>query len=100
MQVISHCNLNYAGSFPGMETAGGSKIFSSSKEKYGLYYVSFYGDCDNKAYLSVKIIYGPIKPIKKFECVAHYQKQVGSRLCNFKNKKKKYKRTGRKTKAH
>ena len=49
-----------------META---EIFSSSKEKQGLYYISFYGDVDSKAYPAVKHIYGPSKPIKVFECV-------------------------------
>ena len=35
---LSHnCNLNCTGSSPGMETTGTSKIFSSSKEKHGLY---------------------------------------------------------------
>ena len=39
---------------PGMETARSTKIFSSSKEKHGLYYTSFYGDGDCKVYLAVK----------------------------------------------
>ena len=54
-----------------METAGATKIFGSLKEKHGLYYTSFYGDFDNKAYPAVKDIYCPTKPIKKFECVGH-----------------------------
>ena len=37
-----------------METAGASKIFSSLKEKHGLYYTSFYGDGDSSAYPAVK----------------------------------------------
>ena len=62
---LSHnCNLNCTGSSSGMETAGATKIFSSSKEKYGLYYTSFYGDGDSKAYPAVKDIYGPSKPGK------------------------------------
>ena len=69
-----------------METAGATEIFSSSKETHGLYYTSYYGDHDSKAYPAVKDIYGPNKPIKKFECVDHYQKGVGSRLCNLKKK--------------
>ena len=80
---LSHnYNLNYTGSSHGMETAGATKIFSSSKEKYGLYYTSFYGDGDSKAYPALKDIYGPSKPIKKFECVDHYQKRVGTRFGN------------------
>ena len=82
---LSHnCYLNYTDSSPGMETAGATKIFSSSKEKHGLYYTSFYGDGDSKAYATVKDIDGPTKPIKKFKCVGHYQKRVGSRLRNLK----------------
>ena len=69
-----------------METAGATKIFSSSKEKHGLYYTSFYGDGDSKAYPAVKDIYGPSKPGKTFECHGHYQKRVDSRLRNLKKK--------------
>ena len=49
-----------------MEAAGATKIFSSSKEKQGLHYTSFYGDGESKAYPAVKDIYGPSKPIKTF----------------------------------
>ena len=49
----------------------------------GYYYTSFYGDGDRKVYPAVKDIYGPTKPIKKFECVSHYEKRVGLRLCSF-----------------
>ena len=79
-----NCNLNYTGSSPGMETAGETQIFSSSKEKHGLYYTSFYRDCDGKTYPDIKDIYSPSKPIKKFECADHYQKRVSSRLRNLK----------------
>ena len=74
-----------------METAGATKIFSSPKEKHGLYYTSFYGDGDSKAYATVKDIDGPTKPIKKFKCVGHYQKRVGSRLRNLKKTHKDWK---------
>ena len=33
----------------------------------GLYYTSFYEDNESKAYLAIKDIYGPSKPIKNFE---------------------------------
>ena len=79
-----------------METAGATKIFSSSKEQPGLFYNSFYGNGD-KAYPAVHDIYGPIKLIKKFECVSYYQKCVGSRLRHL---IKKHKRTGRERKTH
>ena len=62
LQLSHGCNLNYIGSSPGMETAGATKIFSSSKEKHGLYYTSFYGDGDSKAYHAVKDVYGLSKP--------------------------------------
>ena len=79
-----NCNFNYAGSSPGTETAGATKIFSSSKEKHGLLsYTSFYGEGDSKAYPAVKDIYGQSKLIRKFDCAGHYQKRVGSRLHNF-----------------
>ena len=82
-----------------METAGATNIFSLSKEKHRLYYISFCGDGDSKAYPAVKDIYVPTKPIKKFEYVGHYQKWVGSRLRNLK-KEKKGLRTGRKKETH
>ena len=59
------------------------KIFSSSKEEHGLFSNSFDGDGDSKAYSAVKDTYGPIKPIKKFECVGYYHKRFGWRLPNF-----------------
>ena len=37
-----------------METAGATKIFGRSVEKHGLYYTSFYGDGDSKAYQQSK----------------------------------------------
>ena len=95
-KLFHNCNVNYAGSSSGMETAGPTEIFSSSKETHGLYFTSYYGDHDSKAYPAVKDIYGPNKPIKKFECVDHYQKGVGSRLCNL---KKKNKQTNKQTKT-
>ena len=76
-----------------METAGAAEIFSSSKEKQGLYYISFYGDGDSKAYPTVKHIYGPSKPIKAFECVVSVRGFVIW-------KKKQLKSTGRKSKTH
>ena len=85
---LSHnCNLNCTDCSPGMETTGTFKIFSSSKEKHGLYQTSFYGDFDNKAYHAVKDIYGSIKPIKKFEYVGHHKKRVTSRPLIEKNDK-------------
>ena len=74
------CGLNHKGSSPAMETAGAEKIFSRSVTKHKLYYTSFYGDGDSKAYPAVQDIYGPAKPVSKYECIGHYQKRVGTRL--------------------
>ena len=64
-----------------METAGATKIFGRSVEKHGLYYTSFYGDGDSKAYPAVKEVYkNGHKTITKYECISHYQKGVGCRL--------------------
>ena len=50
---------------------------------------SFNGYGDSKAYSAVKDIYSPTKPIKKCECVSHYQKRVSLRFCNLKTKQNK-----------
>lgn len=81
------CNLNYEGSSPAMECAGATTIFGRSVEKYGLYYTSFYGDGDSKAYPAVKDIYEN-KTIVKRECIGHYQKRVGCRLRKLKKNTK------------
>ena len=79
---LSHkCNLNYTGSSSAMETAGATKTFGRSVEKHGLYYTSFYGDGDSKAYPAVKEVYKDgNKTVTKYECIGHYQKTVGCRL--------------------
>ena len=74
------CKLNHKGSSPAMETVGAETIFNRSVAKHQLYYTSFYGDGDSKAYPAVQHTYGPAKPVTKFECIGHYQKRVGSRL--------------------
>ena len=51
----SQCNANYSGSAPGMETEGAIRIFSPSVKKYGVRYLSYYGDGDSKAFEKVKI---------------------------------------------
>jgi hypothetical protein len=68
-----------------METAGANKIFKCSKQKHKLCYTSFYG---SKSYSSVKDIYGPDKPVIKYECIGHYQKRVGARLRKLKKSNK------------
>ena len=83
-----NCNLNFTGSSPAMEKAGAIKIFERSVQKHGLFYTSFYGDGDSKAFPAVKDTYGPKKAIVKKECIGHYQKRVGNRLRKLKDKNK------------
>ena len=72
--------MNFTGSSPAMETAGALKFFGRSVEKHRLCYTSFYGDGDSKAFPAVKEIYGAKKPMKKQECIGHYQNKVECRL--------------------
>ena len=67
------CSLNYTGSSPNMEKIGTQKIVGSSVEKLGLYFTSFYGDGDSKAFSSVENIYGPEKLLVKCECIGLYR---------------------------
>ena len=95
---LSHnCNLNYTGSSPEMEAAGATKILVYQKRSMG-YITPLFMEMLTEAYPTVKDIYGPTKPIKKFECVGHYQKRVGLRLRNLKEKKEKKKGLGGKGK--
>ena len=84
----SDCSLNHEGSSPAMETAGAKKMFEASVENHNLYYTSFYGDGDSKAYPAVKDVYGPEKPVTKYECIGHYQKRVGTRMRKLKKNTK------------
>ncbi|GFX75424.1 CCHC-type domain-containing protein [Trichonephila clavipes] len=54
---------------------------SKSSEK------KFYGDGDSKSHLAVKDIYG-IDSVRKYECIGHIQKRVGSKLRIIKTKEK------------
>ena len=58
------CSLNYTGSSPNMEKVGAQTMFGRSVDKHGLYYTSFYGDGDSKAFPSAEKIYGHSKVIK------------------------------------
>ena len=82
------CNQNYVGSSPNMEKVGAENFFGRSVDKYNLYYISFYGDGDSKAFPAVEKIYGPEKPMTKYECIGHYQKRVGNRLRKLKKDRK------------
>ena len=82
------CNRNYSGSSPNMEKLGTVKIFERSREQHKLFYTSFYGDGDSKAYSAVQNIYRPAKQVKKYECIGHYQKRIGNCLRKLKKEKK------------
>ena len=61
LKASNNCQLNYHGSSPNMEKVGAIKFFNRSLEKYNLYYTSFYGDGDSKAFASVQNIYVVLK---------------------------------------
>ena len=88
MWKASHrCPMDYTGSAPSMECVGAKRIFQRSLERNGLRYTEFYGDGDSKSYSTVKEIYPGIT-VKKFECVGHIQKRVGTRLRKLKQANK------------
>ena len=72
--------LNYKGSSPAQETVSAEKILKQTVTKHNLCYTSFYGDGDGDFFPSVENAYGPKKPVKKYECIGHYQKRVGTCL--------------------
>ena len=74
------CSLNYKGSSPAMEKVGAEKIFKQSLTKHSLYYTSFYGDGDSKGFPALENAFGLEKPIKKYECIGHYQKRVSGHV--------------------
>ncbi|XP_066932065.1 uncharacterized protein [Clytia hemisphaerica] len=93
------CGLNFKGSSPAMEKEGAINIYNNSTKKHGLYYTSFFGDGDSKSFTAVQNTYGPRKPVKKHECIGHYQKRVGTRLRKLKKLNKRLGGAGRLTDA-
>ncbi|GFV22780.1 CCHC-type domain-containing protein [Trichonephila clavipes] len=81
------CSCNHQGSAGSMEPVGAYRLFERSRETRKLEYVEFYGDGDSKSHLSVKDIYG-IDSVRKYECIGHIQKRVGSKLRILKTKEK------------
>ena len=71
-----------------MEKIGAINMFKRSVEKLGLYYTSFFGGVDSKSNTAVKNLYGPDKPVTKYECIGHFQKLVGSCLRKWRTEKK------------
>ena len=82
-----HCKINHVGSAPSMEAAGAKVIFERSVDARGVRYTKYYGDGDSKGYAVVRNIYPDVE-VKKFECIGHYQKWVGTRLLRLKKNSK------------
>ncbi|GFW05547.1 uncharacterized protein TNCV_437281 [Trichonephila clavipes] len=81
------CSCNHQGSAGSMESVGAYRLFERSRETRKFEYVEFYGDGDSKSHLAVKDIYG-IGSVRKYECIGHIQKRVGSKLRILKTKEK------------
>ncbi|GFW69221.1 uncharacterized protein TNCV_1819751 [Trichonephila clavipes] len=81
------CSCNHQGSAGSMEPVGAYRLFERSCETRKLEYVELYGDGDSKSHLAVKDIYG-IDSVRKYECIGHIQKRVGSKLRILKTKGK------------
>ena len=82
------CPVNYTGTAPVMEVEGAKRMFERSITNRNIRYTSYCGEGDSKAYQTVKFVYGPDKPVQKFECIGHYQKCVGCRLRKLKKETK------------
>ena len=61
-------------------------MFNRSIANRCVRYMNYFGDGDSKAYASVKDTYKP-DIVKKFECVGHYQKCLGTRLRKLKKRR-------------
>ncbi|GFU69853.1 uncharacterized protein TNCV_112721 [Trichonephila clavipes] len=70
-----------------MAPVGVYRIFERSAQMKKLQDVQFYGDGDSKSFDAVKNAYGE-NSAKKFECIGHIQKRIGSRLRKLKLKQK------------
>ena len=62
-----------------MKAEGTVNIFKRSIHTRGLRYVNFYGDDDSKSFSRIKNIYR-CRKVRKYECVGHVQKRMGTRL--------------------
>ncbi|GFW11564.1 uncharacterized protein TNCV_3810831 [Trichonephila clavipes] len=88
---ISHECEKHVGSSGAMEPVGVYRIFERSAQ---MRCVQFYGDGDSKSIEAFKIVYGE-NSVKKFECIGHIKKRVGSRLRKLKLKQKGLKGRGK-----
>lgn len=82
--IEHNCQINHKSSSGSMETAGAIEIFKRSVPFHNLKYVGYIGDGDTQAYQSVVDAkpYGSDVSIRKYECVGHVQKRMGTRLRN------------------
>ena len=60
-----------------MDKVCAEKIFKQSVTGHSLYYTSFYGDGDSKAFPAVE---SPKISVKKYEYISHCQKRVTTHL--------------------
>ena len=83
------CPKNYVGSAPAMEPEGVKRIFGRSESSRKLQYTGYIGDGDSKSFSSIRAMkpYGR-KEIKKYECVGHIQKRMGSALRKLKSSRR------------
>ena len=82
------CTKNHTGSSPAMEVEGIKRIFNRSVTKRNIRITGYVWDGDTKAYCKVveEQPYGEEFEIKKYDCVGHVQKCVGSNLRKLKAK--------------
>ena len=92
------CKFNCVGTTGGIKTEVAKSVLTRSIDKHGLRYVEYLRDGNSKRYINIKNLYVGIE-IKRLECVGHYQKRVGTRLCNLNKKVEKFDFRGRLTDA-
>jgi len=80
------CSINYVGSAPAMEPEGVKRIFLRSESDRCLQYTGYIGDGDSKSYSHIlKVDPYNGKSIRKYECVGHVQKRLGTALRKLKS---------------
>lgn len=83
------CHANHQGSSGKMEVEAIIEMFQRSEKNYGVKYMNYIGDGDSKTYMGIinAAPYGDTSIIKK-ECIGHVQKRMGSRLREYKKKRR------------
>ncbi|EFN88028.1 hypothetical protein EAI_10463, partial [Harpegnathos saltator] len=84
------CFANHADSAGKIEVDAVQEMFLRSKEKFGVTYVNYIGDCDSKTYKVILDLnpYGDDVPVLKNECAGYVEKRMGTLLGNNKKTKK------------